>query len=351
MFSVVTFYQKTICSLNRRQTNSHQKKFSKNSGYSMKYMILTSLLSLILSSAAYAGQRVDEILKVSSDVTVEIEHQNGKIKIEGWDRDEVQVVGELDDKAEEFIFEERRGRVLIEVKMPKNKSWSSVRKGDDLDIKVPFSSLVRYSGINADADITNLKQGLQAETVNGKIDARDIAGRIGLESVNGDLDARDLTGNIHFETVNGRIRDRNSSGSELFFGSVNGDIESKSTIKEVSVETVNGGIELDLDEVEELGMSTVNGTIEVSMQLLEKGRVDGSTVSGEIEIAFQKGVSAKFDIQAHAGGRIVNRLSDHKAEKAKYGPSRWLEFELEGGKGRVDLSTVSGRIELDVKKK
>lgn len=330
--------------------SSHQKQFSIKSGCSMKYFILTTLFSVLLSTAVNAGERVDETLKVSGDVTVEIEHQNGKVKIEGWDRDEVQVVGELDDKAEEFIFEERRGRVLIEVKMRKNKNWSSSKKGDDLDIKVPFKSLVRYSGVNADADISNLKQGLQANTVNGKIDARDIEGRIALESVNGDLDGRDLIGDLTLETVNGRIRDRNSSGSELFLGSVNGDIESSSAIKEVSIETVNGGIELELGEVEELRMSTVNGTIEVAMHLLEQGRVEGSTVSGEIEMAFQNGVSAKFDIQAHAGGRIVNRLSDHKVEKAKYGPSRWLEFELEGGKGRVDLSTVSGRIELDTRK-
>ena len=328
----------------------HQKRFKKISGYSMKYFILTALFSFMLSSAAAAGERVDETLKVSGDVTVEIEHQNGKIKIEGWDRDEVKVVGELDDKAEEFIFEERRGRVIIEVKMRKSKRWNSSKKGDDLDIKVPLKSFVRYSGVNADADISNLTEGLQANTVNGKIDAREVRGRVGLESVNGDLDARDLIGDLTLETVNGRIRDRNSSGSELFLGSVNGDIESRSTIKEVSIETVNGGIELELAEVEELRMSTVNGTIEVSMHLLEQGRVEGSTVSGEIAMGLQKNVSAKFDIQAHAGGRIVNRLSDHKVEKAKYGPSRWLEFELEGGKGRVDLSTVSGRIELDTAK-
>ena len=314
----------------------------------MKYLIFTTLVSLMISSVSFAGEQVDETMKVRGDISVEVEHQSGDIKIKGWDRDEIRVQGELNERAEKLIFKEHKGRVLIKVVTPKRKNWNSSSDGDDLDIRVPINSFVRYSGVNADADISDLKKGLQAKTVNGKVDARDIIGRIALESVNGDIDARDLNGDISLETVNGRIRDRMSSGSELFLGSVNGDIESQGDIKDISVETVNGGIELELGEVDKIKMSTVNGTIEVSMHLMNRGRVEGSTVSGEIELKLQKDVSAKFDIQAHAGGRIVNRLSEHKVEKAKYGPGRWLEFELGNGKGRVDLSTVSGRIELEM---
>jgi len=60
-------------------------------------------------------------------------------------------------------------------------------------------------------------------------------------------------------------------------------------------------------------------------------------------------VSARFDLQGHAGGRIVNKISDAKEQRAKYGPRRWLEFSHNGGNGRVDVSTVSGRIKVDTK--
>lgn len=317
----------------------------------MKYLMFTTLFSLLVSGVTIAGEKVDETLKVKGDISVEIEHINGNVNIEGWDRDEVKVVGELDDRAEEFIFEERNGRVIIEVKMPKyKKNWNSSKKGDDLDIKVPLNSYVRYSGVNASVDILSLNKGLQANTVNGSVDARNIQGKIVLESVNGDIEALNLDGDLNLETVNGRIRERNSTGSELNLSSVNGDIESSSRIADITTETVNGSIELELDKVDKLEMSSVNGTIEVSMHLMDRGSVEGSTVSGEIEIQVQKDVSAKFDIQAHAGGKIVNRISNHKVEKAKYGPSRWLEFELNDGNGSVELSTVSGRIEIKATK-
>ena len=313
----------------------------------MKYVVLTTLCSLMAANIAFAGERVDERMTVAKDVTVEIEHSSGDIKIRGWDKTEVTVVGELDERAKKFIFEERKGRVLIKVKMPKVRNWNESKGGDDLDIRVPFGSEVRYTGINADAEIFDLRNGLQATTVNGSIEAQDIAGRVALQSVNGDIDSRNLSGDLRLETVNGRIRDRNSSGTELNLDSINGDIESAGSINDVTVETVNGSIELDLNEVDKLEMSTVNGTIEVSMHLLKNGDVEGSTVSGEIDLSMQPDVSARFDVQAHAGGSIINRLTDHQVSKAKYGPGRWLEFDLQGGRAKVDLSTVSGRIVLD----
>ena len=319
----------------------------------MKYKLLSPVLALVMtiSLPLVAGEKVNEILQVKDDIDVEIEHTNGKVDIQGWDKSEVSVEGELDEKAEEFIFEERNGRILIKVKMPKNSGkWSSKGPGDDLVIRVPVKSHVSYGGVNADAEISKLERGLDASTVNGSIEAENILGRIGLQSVNGKIEAQDLSGDIRLETVNGKIRDRNSSGKELNLNSVNGNIESQSTINDITVETVNGWVELVLGDVDSLEMVTVNGELDVSLSLLERGEIEGSSVSGGINLEVQKDVSATFEVNGHAGGNIVNRISDDRVQKAKYGPSRKLEFAVNGGKAKVDLSTVSGRIVLDTQK-
>ncbi|BDX07961.1 DUF4097 family beta strand repeat-containing protein [Planctobacterium marinum] len=320
----------------------------------MKYKLLSPLLALVMtiSLPLVAGEKVNETLQVKDDIDVEIEHVNGNVDIRGWDKAEVRVKGELDEKAEEFIFEERNGRILIQVKIPKNRggNWGSGGRGDNLEIFVPIKSHVTYSGVNADAEISKLERGLDANTVNGNIEAEDISGRIGLQSVNGKIEGDNLAGDIDMETVNGKIRDRNSSGKKLSLGSVNGNIESRSNIKDVSVETVNGGIELQLAEVDSLRMDSVNGEMDVSLTLMERGEIEGATVSGRIYLEVQKNVSASFDITGHAGGNIVNRITDDRMQKAKYGPGRWLEFAVNGGKAKVELSTVSGRIVLDTQK-
>lgn len=313
----------------------------------MKSWIVTTAL-VFTTMGAVAGERVDENMKVDKDVYVDIEHTNGDAKVFGWDKNEVQVRGELDDKAKEFIFEKRGGTVIIHVKMEKSRSWGSNKyKGDDLEIFVPMGARVEYTSVNADVQFRFLNAGLKAETVNGDIDARDIVGRIRLETVNGGIDARSLDGDLSFETVNGEINDEKSSGSEATYASVNGEIMVNSSVPEVMAESVNGDLELKLGMVQKIEMTTVNGTIDVHMDLMEGGTVEGSNVSGRINLSLQNDVSAEFDIDSHAGGRLVNNLTDDDVRKAKYGPGRWLDFTTRGGKGKVELSTVSGRIELE----
>lgn len=64
----------------------------------------------------------------------------------------------------------------------------------------------------------------------------------------------------------------------------------------------------------------VNGDITASLTLAEKGDVDASSVGGTLHLKMQKGVSARVEMQAHAGGDIVNRLTADKPSSAKYGP-------------------------------
>ncbi len=88
----------------------------------------------------------------------------------------------------------------------------------------------------------------------------------------------------------------------------------------------------------------VNGDITASLTLAEKGDVDASSVGGTLHLKMQKGVSARVEMQAHAGGDIVNRLTADKPSSAKYGPNEWLEFTANGGRATIEMSTVHGEL-------
>lgn len=314
----------------------------------MRLFVLTTGLSMFCA-AALAGQQVNETLDAASDGYVEIEHVNGKAVITGWDKDEVKVVGELSDRTERFIFERDGDEVLIKVKVERQRNgwnWNS-DDGDDLEIFIPHGSRLNYTSVNADVTLSAIHGGTEVEVVNGDVEADDLQKKVQLESVNGDIDTTNLNGNIRIETVNGSIEDNNTSKRRITYETVNGNIDVTSNASEIKAETVNGNIDMVLDKVEDVSLSSVNGSVSSQMTLLDDGDVRVSTVGGGVSLYFQKGVSARFDIEGHAGGRIVNKLSDHKEQKAKYGPSRWLEFSLNGGDATVDVSTVSGRVKLD----
>ncbi|MDC0602956.1 DUF4097 family beta strand repeat-containing protein, partial [Aliiglaciecola sp.] len=314
-------------------------------GIVMKQVMFGIGLSLV-SAMSLAGEKVDQTIKADSNGYVEIEHLGGVASIKGWSKNEVRVVGELGERTNKFIFERDGNEVLIKVKVKQNRgswSWNS-DDGDELEIFVPFDSKVNYTSTNADVEVFDVRGSADIDTVNGDIEVADLQGRLRIEAVNGNIDARNLEGDIKIETVNGDIRDHQSTASEAVYESVNGDISVNVGSVEVKAETVNGDIELDLGTIEQLSLNTVNGNVEASMELAKQGDVRASSVGGDVYLFFQSGVSARFDLQGHAGGRIINKISDDKVQKAKYGPSRWLEFSHNGGNGRVDVSTVSGRI-------
>lgn len=306
----------------------------------------------VLTSMALAGEKVDRTLDASDDGYVNIEHLGGYATIKGWSKDQVQVKGELGDRTEKFIFERNGNEVTIKVKVKESRGWNnnwSDEDGDNLEIFVPLNSQINYTSVNANVEVSDIKGGADIDTVNGEIEVSDMSGRLRIGAVNGDIKSKNLSGDVKLETINGDIRDQDSTAKESSYHSVNGDIYSLSSSVEVKAETVNGEIELNLDKVDSLSLNTVNGSVEARLELAKQGYVKASSVGGSIELYFQKDVSARFDLQGHAGGRIVNKLSDDKVQKAKYGPSRWLEFTHNGGSGQVKVSTVSGTIKVDSK--
>jgi len=308
-------------------------------------LIAIALLS-ISSTFAFAGEKIDETLSVSSNGKVIIENQRGDVQIKGWNKSEIKITGELDDKAVGYEFKSSGNRTIFKVKMPKQmRSWNS-GEGSNLVIHIPMQSDLDFEGVNVNVDITEVKGGSDIETINGNISAQKLAGKINLTTVNGGIRSKELAGKIHYETVNGDIHDTDSQG-RLRFDAVNGDIDAKTKAEDIRIENVNGEIELKAQLIQRLDISTVNGELDLTIPSFSKNaRVQIETVSGNVQLSLSKNASAKFEIESHAGGRIKNHLTNDKVNKPKYGPSSSLEFEMSGGKADIEIDTISGRINL-----
>tara|TARA_R110002153_G_scaffold127844_15_gene275730 strand:- start:7939 stop:8946 length:1008 start_codon:yes stop_codon:yes gene_type:complete len=307
------------------------------------------LSSTMLAFTAYAGQKIDRTLDVPNSVKIDIEHVNGDAEIRGWDKPQVHVTGELGDNTDEFIFEQRGNVIVIHVDVKRSGKhwWKNKDEGDDLVIFVPKSSDVNYTAINADVQINDIVQSVNVEVVNGDVELTDIGNRVKVESVNGDIALNNVKGKLDVETVNGDVEAVHSGREGVSFVAVNGDLRLSTSSPDVAVETVNGGIDLTLEKIDSLSVTTVNGATNARLHLTENGRLKASSVGGKLRFSFQPKVSAQFDIETHAGGKIINNVSSDAVKKPKYGPSSWLRFINNGGSANVDISTVNGRITLD----
>lgn len=308
-----------------------------------------ALISTIATAFAFAGETINEEAVTSSTPNIEIEHVTGVATIKGWNKDQVKVTGELGKLSEKFIFEHDDNNVLIKIETKRYKQdWRSgdVSKGDKLTIFVPERSKISYTGVIANVEASELKSDGKFELVNGELSLTDLSGRLKVESVNADVAMKNLTGVLSVETVNGDISGNHRGSDDVRLMTVNGDIDFTAQTPTVAIESVNGDANITLGEIRSLSLTTVNGDMTASLNLLDDGDIDASSVGGTLSLNFQRQVSARFELQAHAGGDIKNRLSDDKPSAAKYGPSKWLNFNFNGGKGRVDMSTVNGELRI-----
>lgn len=320
----------------------------------MNKQVLNAISSAIgtlalLSTTAFAGEKVNESKAISADGFVSVDVQSGKVKMLAWDKNEIKIVGELDDDAEGYEFEVNGNKVLFKVKMPE-KRWGNYNSGDgsNLEVWLPTKSKLRFEGVNVDVEAKGVTGGSMIDTVNGDIKATGLTHKVKLETVNGSIYSRDLSGKIGLNTVNGEVEDTGSKG-QMAVETVNGDIKVETMATELTLSNVNADMRVVANKVNEIEVSTVNGDLDIELGLTEKGRFTFSSVSGDADILFTSDVSADFDIEAHAGGDIYNYITDEKAKEAKYGPSERLRFKVGSGSADVEIDTVSGDVKLKKK--
>jgi len=305
------------------------------------FLMLIICSTLFCSFACMAGEKVDKTLTVKEATTVAIQNLSGKVNIIGWNKASVHVEGELDDKAEKLIFEQVGSTINIRVELKNHDSWSY--KGSQLTIRMPANLRVNFEGVSSDVELNNLTHSVTVTTVSGDINAENLSQNIELSSVSGNIKSKALQGKVSISVVSGDIDDEGSIG-RLKLQSVSGEIEAKTMANEVFIHNVSGHTELELARVDELQLLTVSGDTDISLFLQANGVVKASSVSGTVELDFQQAIEADFRLKADAGGDIINKLTEQKAQEAKYGPSSKLYFQTGNANGSVRVSTVSGDV-------
>jgi hypothetical protein len=228
---------------------------------------------------------------LASGSVLKVDNVNGWVKVEAWDRAEVQFTGDFkpSSKGEQVkvVLEPVQGGLEIRGVYPKHHGWGAYRGPQcQMTLKVPRQ--VRPS----------------LETVNGGIELTGTEGRASLTTVNGGVQARNLSEALEASTVNGGISLEGVAGS-VTLHTVNG------AIRASALDGKGGGIKA----------SAVNGSIQLKLTGL-KGRLEASTVN--VHIYFKAQGAEQVEVKKHH----VRAL-------------------LPGGDQSIELDTVNGGITLE----
>jgi DUF4097 and DUF4098 domain-containing protein YvlB len=256
---------------------------------------------------------------------VEISNTSGSVTITGWDKNEVEVAGELGEGSEGLEFTSSGGVTRIKVVLPKK---SHDVDDSDLDIRVPAGSSLAVNTVSADINVEG------------------VTGAQRLQSVSADISTAAGSEDVECKTVSGDISVAGSGRRGLLtITTVSGDANVLRGAGEVNANTVSGNVNLDLGDTTRSRLRSTSGDLNLRGKLIGDARLDVESISGDVRVDLSGPIAAEFDVSTF-NGEISNCFGPKSSRTDEYVPGRELRFREGNGSGRVRIKTLNGDINL-----
>lgn len=287
--------------------------------------LLLSLAAFVAAAGAQAGTPIDKRAAVDPDGSVEVGNTAGSVKVTGWDRNEVQVTGELGDGTERLDFATDGKVTRIKVILP-NRSYNV--EDTDLVISMPAASRLSVNTVSADIAVTGVTGAQRLVAVSG--DVRTEAGAQ-------DVECRTVSGDVH---VAGSAKK-----GLLTINTVSGDATALKVAGEVNANTVSGNVTLGMGETSRSRVRSTSGDLTLALLLGPDGKIDAESISGDVRLDFVGPVNAEFDVSSF-NGEIRNCFGPKPVSASEYAPGKDLRFREGQGSGWVRIKTMNGDISV-----
>jgi DUF4097 and DUF4098 domain-containing protein YvlB len=271
------------------------------------------------------GGSVDRKVTATANGEVVISNVSGTVDVRGWDRNEVQVTGHLDDDVERLEFETSGGRTVIKVIVPRGGSHDS---SATLEVQVPKMSTVEVSAVSAD------------------VSSRGVLGTQRIKTVSGEVTA-DVSGNdSEIGTVSGDLTVRSSGKPiSLRVTSVSGSLDLSNGAGKLDVVTVSGDARVQMVEASGVRGRTTSGDLDLRARLTRDARVELEAVSGDLSISVPGTEGLSADVESFSGD-IHGCLAQNVERVSKYGPGVRLNIRAVESGAYVRAKTLSGDIDV-----
>lgn len=286
--------------------------------------LLLTLLALLAVPASAAT--VDETHPTGPHPDVSVETVLGSIRVVGWDRNEVRVIGTLGSGIKDLEITSDEDEVNVEVIYPKRNEGRLENAEANLEISVPTGSNV------------------EIEAVKGTIDIENVDGELELETVHGDVTVVGHASSVEAETVSGDIR---ISGSDTVVeaDSVSGAVIVTGATGNIGIATMSGIIEVEATGAESVSLESMSGAIEFRGDLTSDGDLSVEAYSSSVILTLPSTTSATFDIETQSGD-IDSDFGPEPQRLEGFMPGKVLEFSLGEGSADISVESFSGDVEL-----
>lgn len=247
---------------------------------------------------------LDKTLTIQENQLITIKVNTGRVTIHGSNNNQLEIQGKISfpDKTTVQINESPE-QITLSVEYRKSPFFSASTPPVELDIIVPNEAFLQFEGFDTEINIADFSGTAVISVTAGNIQADHLTGTISLQSGRGDIHLADSRGDIRVLGEHGTL----------------------------TVVESNGGIII----------STIMGTIVFMGDVLAEDKVHLEVDHGPVEVQLRPTSDVAL-AAASTSGDVACRLPQRTF-------TTWgCTAELGSANGRLDIRTVSGRINIQL---
>ena len=264
---------------------------------------------------------LDTVVVFDAKGSVSVSCPGGAVVVTASDRNEIRVRARTDNGA--IRFTTNGSRATLEPASGRGCS------DGHFEMTVPVGAKVVATSWSGSVSVRGVHGDIEAHTQSGDIQIRDAGARLDVEALSGDVVVTGVKGDTRITTVSGSVE----------LTGARGDME---------IESVSGDIDLRDVIAKQVRMHTTSGDVSFAGQIIEAGRYEFITHSGEIVLTVPSDIGAELSVSTFSGGiesdfPITLKVGEHGIGTSQ---AKRLNFTVGRGTARISAETFSGDITL-----
>ncbi len=314
-------------------------------------VIGAGLLGTLAGPAAAQIVQIDELRTLRSDAIVEIEVVTHAVVVEGWDRNEIEIVGEYDSDFDEMEISGDQQSFRFEIDQDDRRSRGGRAGSFRLEIRVPRGVSLSVETVSGYLGVSGLTESLTGSSVSGGVDVAGDLATVTLSSVSGAVGYVGDAPEVRLESVSGGVEFRGRS-RDVRMESVSGSVFAEGGAETIEAESVSGTIQIVFGSevrVADLDASSVSGGVRFRGSLTQNARVEVESHSGSVELSLGPNTDAEFELESFSGSVSADLpgMRDEVSSRRRVPPNQSLRFVTGSGSGRVRASSFSGSVRIE----
>ncbi|HET6680478.1 MAG TPA: DUF4097 family beta strand repeat-containing protein [Gemmatimonadaceae bacterium] len=285
-----------------------------------------------LTAQSPSSQPIDRGWAVAPTASIRFSGSVGRLRIIGWDRDSLAVVGTVPVGARfeaGIASSPRAGERPASAKMYLEAADDAVASTATLEFRVPRRSRVWVKSGTADVELRDFEGGADLNVIGGRVVVVGSPRELQVGAMDADVDVKGSPNWLRVKTATGTITVRGGS-------------------TDAALATVSGGIRLEGagGALERARFETVSGPISVNdIVLARSADVVIDSHSGAVNLVVPPGTD--FEIAATSVvGSIENRFDARRPLAGREGRGAELNISRGSGGARITIGTFKGTITL-----